>query len=125
MRGSRLVLPDKGETMTIENHNHKFRHPFVTFPDFEATNLPTNDDTRRAHKTNSCGCMCALVQIDTFPSGSCSFVGEDAAAQLLRQLLTIEEEALHIVNTNKPMIIIDEDFINFTKAGNCHICGTA
>ena len=60
MLGSQIVLPEKGEVMRFENHNKKFRHPFVIYADFESTNLPTNDDNKRAHKANNYGFLCAI-----------------------------------------------------------------
>ena len=60
MVGSQIVLPREGEVMQFENYNNKFRHPLVVYADFEATNLPTNDDKMRRHKANSYGFMSFL-----------------------------------------------------------------
>ena len=60
MLGSQIVLPEKGEVMRFENHDKKFRHPFVIYADFESSNLPTDDYKKRVHKANSYGFLCAV-----------------------------------------------------------------
>ena len=71
--------------MRFENHNKKFRHPFVIYADFESTNLPTNDDNRRLHKANSYG-FYVQSDFDEFPSAYYSYVGEDVAEHITRTL---------------------------------------
>ena len=86
MVGSQIVLPEKGEGTEFGNYNNKFRHPLVIYADFEATNLPTNDDKRRKHKANSYG-FYDISKLVAIPSKYYCFIGEDAAEQLVRHLL--------------------------------------
>ena len=96
MVGSQIVLPEKGEVMKFENHNYKFRHPLVIYGDTEATNLGTKDEMRRVHRANSYG-FYIVSDLDAIPSKYCSYVGEDAAEQLLRHLFSIEEEVNKLI----------------------------
>ena len=84
----------------------------VKTADFEATNLATNDDKRRTHKANSYG-FYVVSKLDAIPSKYYSYVGEDAAEQLIRHLLSIEEEVNKLIKDIKPLIMTSDDFTNF------------
>ena len=98
--------------MKFENYNYKFRHPLVIYADTEATNLATNDDIRRTHKANSYG-LYIISDLDAIPSKYCSYVGEDAAEQYIRHLLSISEEVNNLIKDIKPIRMTSEDIINF------------
>ena len=77
---------------------------------------------KRVHKPNSYGYY-VISDIDAFPSGNHSYVGEDAAEELTRHRLKLGNDVAEYVDqTHEPMIMTPEDKINYKNATRCHMC---
>ena len=120
-RISDSITGKKGDVMRFENYNNKVRHPFVIYADFESTLKRIGHGYKTRIQVASSYDFYVSYKIYAFTSKYDSFVGEDAAEQLIKQLL-IGEEVDTIVKTNKPMIMTAEAVMSFKHAQTCHIC---
>ena len=123
---AKICLPSKKKAYIEYNEmmaRRQLKAPFIIYADFEAL-------TKKVKKSNKyqkhIGCSYGYKIVSDykeFTKPYKSYRGRGAVKKFIEALLEEEKYIIEILETNKEMILSQEDNENFEKASDCHICG--
>lgn len=123
IEGQHIKLPKKGSHIEFEKFNTKLECPFVIYGDFECLTTNSTDGIKGTYQHHKpCGFMLNVVDRINKSSTPCIYRGEDCMDKFVEQLASIKDEILERMKENKPMIISDEQELEFRNATRCSIC---
>ena len=129
-----IKMPEKGQHVNFRNYHKQIPAPFVIYADFEAITkkvygcLPNNEKsyTEAYQKHIDCGYGYKLVchYNDEFSKPVQVFRGENAVYNFMEKMLEEVEWCKSIIKKhfNKPLIMTEENKLDFESANYCHIC---
>ena len=106
----------------IYQYENDVKVPYVIYADFES--ILNKSDKNTIHKNRACGYSYLVVHsVDQEKCQAVIYRGEDAVEHFLKNI-TNEVDGLmkHIENTNIPMMLSEEDELNFKQATKSFIC---
>ena len=129
-----IKMPEKGQHVNFRNYHKQIPAPFVIYADFEAITkkvhgcLPNNEKsyTEAYQKHIDCGYGYKLVchYNDEFSKPVQVFRDENAVYNFMEKMLEEVEWCKSIIKKhfNKPLIMTEENKLDFESANYCHIC---
>ena len=129
-----IKMPKKGQHVNFRNYHKQIPAPFVIYADFEAITekvhgcLPNNEKsyTEAYQKHIDCGYGYKLVchYNDEFSKPVQVFRGENAVYNFMEKMIEEVEWCKSIIKKyfNKPLIMTEENKLDFESANHCHIC---
>ena len=130
-----INMPKKGENiLKYTNHHRQQAVPFVIYADFEAITekiqgcQPNNDSsyTNAYQKHTDCGYGYKVVCCydDKYTKPINIYRGEKAVYKFMEKMLEEVNYCKNIIKKefNKPLIMTDNDELNFKLEQKCHIC---
>ena len=132
----KVVMPNKGSTLSFKNHHRKMRVPFVVFADFEAFTSPIStcspdDDksfTNQYQKHKACGFAYYIKPVDDkiFPPVLKHYTIKNPNDNVAKVFVkNLEEDIIDIYDQFKykeNMKITRKEERGFKRATVCHIC---
>ena len=128
---TRTNMPKQGENkMSFTNYHKQMKAPYVVYADFEclvrkmATCEPDKKQsfTVKTEKHEPCGFSYVVVRSDGQTFGPYTYRGEDAVFIFLRYLQNHEMEMRKDMENKRPLVMTNEDWQKYKRAGECHIC---
>ncbi|MDR3479071.1 MAG: endonuclease domain-containing protein, partial [Gammaproteobacteria bacterium] len=131
------IFPEEDDDMIqFRNHKHKERNPVAIYMDFEAILtkilqvLPKNSDsesfTREFNKHIACGIgFMVVTELKGIDTKSFVFRGWDCMVLLFNKLKKLRYEIMERLQVNEPMVLTEQEQIEFEQSTHCHICQQA
>jgi len=123
-----VKMPEYGKnTLEFKHHNNKFKAPFALVADFEAIlphSAPNTKNKIHDHLPCSFG-VNMITDFDEYRLPPTFYLGqsaEDTMERFYQTLQHYEEHVFKALQSNKSMIMTDEDKENYRKSTHCHIC---
>lgn len=130
----KIEMPnDQQKWLKFENYNHKERHPFVVYADFECLttpietcqpNIDTSYTTAYQHHIPCAIGYQVVCSYDDSLSYYNSYCGPEASKWFMNELRKIADNVQIKHKNILPVQMTSEDYINFDKTNVCHICET-
>ncbi|XP_066905881.1 uncharacterized protein [Halyomorpha halys] len=129
----KIDMPEKGDQTTFKKFNRKLRVPFAVYADFEcllpniSTCQPNPDKsyTKKYQKHKPISFSYYIKYSNGNYKEPVVYVGEDAPKKFVEMLKQESEEIKKIYSKIEPIIMTNEDKINFENSKICHICEEA
>ena len=129
-----VKMPEEGDEVHFRNHHKQLPVPFVIYADFEAITekvdscQPSDKKsyTEAYQKHTDCGYGYKVVCCydDEYSKPVQVFRGENAVYKFMENMLEEVDWCKSIMEEqfNKPLVMTEENEIDFQKATKCHIC---
>ena len=129
-----VKMPEEGDEVHFRNHHKQLPVPFVIYADFEAITekvdscQPSDKKsyTEAYQKHTDCGYGYKVVCCydDEYSKPVQVFRGENAVYKFMENMLEEVDWCKSIMEEqfNKPLVMTEENEIDFRKATKCHIC---
>ena len=131
----KTIFPSKdNKIVSFKNYRYKIPVPFVVYADFEALNVPIQEEKQEeknkstekltSHKICSYSYKLVCRVNDRFSKTIKIYRGENVAKHFIEAMLKEEIYCNKIINENfnKKIIMTKEDEENFKASQECHIC---
>ena len=125
-------MPEEGgNILSFQNYKNQMKMHYVIYADFEAIirkilgcecERMQTSYTEKTERHKACGYSFMVVRSDGKVVCSKAYRGETAVGKFLSDILQEEEKIRESLATPKPIVMTDEDWENFKKATDCHIC---
>ena len=129
----KTYLPDPDENnLQFTNYHKGLKVPFVIYADFESITQPIEQVQREETKSYTdgyqlhvpCGFAYKVVCIDDrYTKDTVVYRGQDCVAKFLKALGQEKWRIWKVLNQPKPLIMTEENEIEFETGAHCHICG--
>ena len=123
-------MPEEGRNnLSFQNHHKQMKMTYVIYADFEALvrKIPGCETeqtsyTEKTERHEACGYSYMVVRRDGEVTWSKVYRGENAVGMFLSDILQEEEKIRESLAAPKSIEMTAEDWENFKKATDCHIC---
>ena len=129
----KTYLPESDDSyLQFTNHHKGLMVPFVIYADFESITQPIEQAQREQTKSYtdgyqlhvSCGYAYKVVCIDDkYTKDTVVYRGQDCVENFLKALKQEKWRIFEILQKPKPLIMTEENQMDFEAASHCHICG--
>ena len=129
----KIILPTKGkdDILKFTDFRKKLKCPFVIYCDFETVNRdvltcrpnPEKSATTRTKQLDVCSYGYKRICTDSRYTKECViFRGPNASSHFIESLLKEEQEIKQILKHIEPLIMTEDDEVEFASAKLCSIC---
>eukprot|EP01051_Picozoa_sp_SAG22_P009985 SAG22_NODE_871_length_6748_cov_60.669274_2_plen_589_part_00 len=126
-------MPEEDKAyLEFKNTQNKFKAPFVIYADFECLTMPITKCPKKSDQSYTdayqqhepCGFCLYVVGADLKPGAFKPYVyrGPNAAEEFIIVLKQFEESIMKHIKENKPMVMTEQDKIDFANATCCSFC---
>ena len=120
----KVALPEKGKNvMKFKDYDKMLMVPFVIYADFESL-IVKYGENGKTHEHKACGYAYRVVSnVMGYSSFTKLYRGENAIQHFLQSITEQGDRLCDILkNTNKQMLMTDQDRMDFKAAKTCFIC---
>ena len=132
-KAQRFDFPKEDTKTKFKNYQNKLKVPFVIYCDFECCtskiqpcqNQRESNTEAYQHHEPSGFCLMRVCDNPDFNQPPIVYRGDNVVDTFFETLLQVEEEIKDVLKTPKPMDMTRQDWIDFGRANQCHICNKA
>jgi len=124
-RPTRIEMPKETDShLYFKNYENQQKVPFVIYADLEGCELPNKQKsyTEKASHHAACGYAFIVVRGDGLANKIVCRRGENTVEEFLKALLKVEKQLRKKLEISKPLLMQQEDWINFKAETHSHIC---